>query len=881
MDFTHLKDTNFPNLNTENVYAFQNTFDYTRWISNTKIRLVNVLWNSDYADVAKFDTNEERDNWFDSIDDYYDISLVSNTRILPDGTVKVPIPFDVAARYNYMYIDFKYATSDNNMIQYENNDGVLRWYFFVNDIQYAAPNTTIMHISIDTWTNYINDVEINYMILERGHAPVAYSDVDEYLADPINNNKYLLASDVDFGHADVCNSSDFIPVGNGDKYLCFASTCSPDEIDSLGVVTSNSDYTVGNITYSDTSARYGYQLEVHGFGLGNGYDYSNCKTPAGNFASNNGMIPNGLNVYAISMTNIVNNRFIEALLDKQPSFMYTLQGCFMVDSDMVIFGQSHHIAGFEVYEVIGNDSLLYEYAFDKSEFGYGEKYERFAKLYTFPYAYLELTDNNGKSVEVKIEETSAIRAYNAVSLAFPYINNRIYFDGIDGVGSDVYSWKSISAITSQKEMYNSDWFKYCFDMDIPCYALYMDGETAYNLTNFNRSIKNARRSALVNYHNSARQANTARANAIDLANTAYNNVDADAATIIANTANNVACNTANTEASVATNTANRLATNEKTSLETVLINACTTATAGYANSACTQTNDINVYKSSVMGITNGLGQMASSALTMGAAGFGLGGPAGAAAGALVGVATGALQIASASVAIQSMPETVAVQQSLNLNNASNTNYENSVSASNTQNLNTTLTNNGNNCMETHTRNSNARDAQNTANNAATMRANGNRTRNTTSANAGYTREVAILNAKEILENTRNGAMAAIYDSRNARPVELVSANGNMAPDYYGTRGIQMKLRTMNESELNQTGDFFARYGYALNQNWDIESSGFKLMKNFTYWKCSDVWIDDRKSSNNMVQLSIINILVKGVTVWSNPDKIGKVSIYDN
>ena len=53
------------------------------------------------------------------------------------------------------------------------------------------------------------------------------------------------------------------------------------------------------------------------------------------------------------------------------------------------------------------------------------------------------------------------------------------------------------------------------------------------------------------------------------------------------------------------------------------------------------------------------------------------------------------------------------------------------------------------------------------------------------------------------------------------------------------------------------------------------------MKNFTYWKCDDVWIDDVNASNNNAINTIVKIFTNGVTVWNDADKIGKVSVYDN
>lgn len=879
MEFPHLKDTRFPNLDNVNVYSFKNNFDYSRWVPNTQVRLVNVLWNSDYNDVVKFDSNEDRDNWFDSIDDFYDLTLTSNARILPDGQIKLPIPFDVAARYNYLYIDFKYATSEGAPIDYENSDGVFRWYFFVDNIEYAAPNTTIFYIEVDTWTNYINDIDIKYMVLERGHAPLKFSDVDEYLANPIANNKYLLAPDVNFGHADVCNNSRYIPFGNDEKYVCFASTCSPSDLDNIGRIFQSPDYTVGNITYSDVDVRYGYQLEVHGFGIGDGYDYSNVKTPASVGASNGNRIANNTSVYAIAADECyAGGTFFSDLISTSPSFLYTLQGCFVVSSDMVTFGESHNLAGHVIYEVVGRDYTIFDNLnLSKTDFDYPEKYKNLAKLYTYPYAYIEITDNDGKSVEVKIEETSNVKCKSVVSLAFPYVNSRVYFDGIGGTGYKSYSWFNLANIENDKQIANSDWYKYCFDWDIPCYGLFVDGETAYKLTNFNRGIKNARRSALVNYHNSARDANTARANAVDLANTANTNVYADANTLVANMGNTTSCRRDNTDLTIAKNNADALEDDRWNNLAMNYQISNGNSLMVTANDYCTTSNDIQVTRTIATSAVNSLGAIASSV----SAGAASGGLIGAGIGAVNGVVQTCCNLANAGIVQDTTAAAVAAQRNYNRTNAginNATNNSNVVGAMQSEYNHVDITND---YIDAVCDNDNYRDTTNTNRTSNTMKANSDRTRNTSTSNAGYTREVAILNAKEILENTRNGAMAALNDSRNARPVQLTNYSGSPTADYMQTRGVQIKIRTMNESELNQTGDFFARYGYSLNQNWDIVNTGFNLMKNFTYWKATDVWVDDRRSANNTIQLSIVKILVDGVTVWSDPDKIGKVSIYDN
>ena len=59
------------------------------------------------------------------------------------------------------------------------------------------------------------------------------------------------------------------------------------------------------------------------------------------------------------------------------------------------------------------------------------------------------------------------------------------------------------------------------------------------------------------------------------------------------------------------------------------------------------------------------------------------------------------------------------------------------------------------------------------------------------------------------------------------------------------------------------------------------SQGFNYMKHFTFWKAEDIWINDGSGVANIATKTIGDILLKGVTVWKNPNEIGMVSIYDN
>lgn len=941
MEFPHLADTQFPLLDNVNVYSYRNVFDYTRWVPNTKVKLTNVLWSGDYNDVVDFASDAERDSWFDSKQDSFDVILRSNHSIPPEGGIKLPIPYDIATRYNYLVVDIPVMTSEDETIEYENiENGVRRWYFFIDEVSSRAPNTTMFFLSLDVWTQFHNDVYIRYMYLERGHAPVAATDTDRYLANPIANNDYLLTPDVTPTNASICRKTKMIPFGNGTKYVCIASTISAPLMQYVNSISASQDYTYGNISYSDVNVRYGYQLQVNGFGLGNGYDYSGLNLPVQPVvtASADSRIGNNLTVWAIPATDVYGDgRFFQDIMATCPQFMNSIRGCFIVDENMITIRQSKVLAGHTIYEVYGNSSVS-EISLSKSDFAYPARYERFAKLYTYPYAEIELTDNAGKKVSVRIENTGEIEANLITSVAFPYVNQRVFFTGINGVGSESYEWVNLWGSTLEREIANSDWFDYCFDNEIPCYALYMDCESVWYLENFNRSIRGARRNALVNYHNSVRNANTAMQNAIDSSDTlksnllatdatAYNNVDADATTLTTNTANTVDTTRANVDATIATNTSKLGAANlvaianmtlgkaKQADITTATNTSITNTTVAQNNTTVATTNNNAAGEIAGGFLQTAGGVVGYNVLAAGASAAAAGGEVGAVAGSAVpgpgslaglaaGVAVGGIvgmvngvaswgsNSANANSVLQANNTTSSEQKTLN-NKISQTTQQYNEDLTNALNDERTFNvNNDNTLLDANTDRTNTNLTTNNGNTAATMRANAARTKTTSdanvtatnataNANSGYTREVAILNAKETLENARNNAMFAMYDAVNKQAVERGSYAGNFAPDYHMTTGIQVKVKTMPNAEVRQIGDWFARFGYALEQVWDLNDSGLCPMKHFCYWKCRDAWVDDLKASNNTAVDMITSILIRGVTVWKNPDEVGRVSVYDN
>lgn len=911
MDFSHLDDTRFPNLETASPYALRNTFDYTRWVPDTKVHLVNVLWNGDYTNVVKFEDDDARDKWFDGISDSYALTLTSNARIVPDGSIKLPLPYDVASRYNYLYVDIPLATSRDKLIQNETDTGVRRWYFFVGDVSYSAPNTTVMYLQPDVWTNFIDSARLTYMMLERGHAPVHASDVDSFLANPIANNRYLLAPDVNFDDSNVVRNSKYVPVGSGRKYLVLASTCGYWHVrnGTAGTVGTGSGFTAP--TYSDTGDWYGYQLQVDGYQFGNGYDYSGLTAPVNPYNRPGNLMPTSLDTYAVPADDAT---FLQDVTAQSPAFLRTVRAMFVVSEDMIELGELMTFCGHPIYAVNGTSRSLGSYSLTRDMFGFGSDEGRFAKLYTYPYSRIEVSDNSGKTSEVRIEGTvGSIGVELLTSVAFPILDSRVYLTGVGGQGSQSYTWRALDGSELRKQVPNGDWDKLLFELGIPTFALYMSADLSYMLDHYSSSFANAREQALTAYHNAVRSANlgytngvasaaNAHGNSVRDADTALANANASAATGRANTNNLASAARSNTNATIAAAGANASEANSASTHIMTMDNTAARGDTNDTNVVSIDTTETNNQTSIATTKTSAEANTATSVMSgavsgaMAGAGDPLMGAIGAVASGVTGYVAASISadaaMSNASLTAQAAKDVV--DKNVNANNNIVSRHI-QVAQSNTSRQNesrTTQTNNNNSALGTQRDNNYNAATTNATNLYNTQTANAGRThtanvtdadssQSTSNANSTRTREVGVLNAKETLETAQDTARDGYLDARRGAPSQLTEATGDGANMYYGMNGIQFRLRTQSDSAIAQTAAQFARYGYALNQVWDVESSGLNLMRHFTYWKAADIWVDVRNVASSEVGDAIRRMFENGVTVWGNPDEIGKVGIYDN
>ena len=611
--YPHLTDaTNFPNLDTNAPYKqYANTFDYTRWTAGTRLTVCNVPWD-DNRNIIGWESDDARDKWFDGLDDAKHVTLESEFQILPDGEIKLPIPFATLSRYNYVFVEYPTPTSAKDPLDYADaNTEIRKWGFFINHVEQVAPSTSRCILELDDWTTFGNHVKTVYMQLTRGHAPMAEAPLDAYLKNPIMNSGMLLTPDVNYGGtAEITRDHTFIPFAAGEKYVMFTSLMNSQQLEAAGTA---KEWT-GSATppvYKDTDDRWGHQWEVIGYDWKYGEkDYSGTKTPATPF-TDGGLTPVGGTAYALRASEA--KKAFQWVVDNIPQFMQTIQAMWIIPAEllMVETSQVHMFGDVQVFKLNSVGELPdIQLQLDKTMFGYDEKYADITKLYTYPYASLELSDNDGKTVEIRIENTGDLKLHRRVSLAYPYLKSQMFLTGVNGVGSKTYEFRKLDGTTMHGTSWDTDFADFMTSFDIPTYALYMDGYKEWATHNSHANLDKARLTALnayktgqrsnnTNYENGKADAKTANDNTNDSANTAYNNTYDSAETAygngkrVADTAKTIGDNTALTTKTNADRSAEAARDNAKDSAKTAQSNGDASANTSYTNNNRTIENNYN------------------------------------------------------------------------------------------------------------------------------------------------------------------------------------------------------------------------------------------------------------------------------------------------
>lgn len=770
----------FPHLDTVNVNQYKNEFDYSRY-NQTQMRILicSVPWDMGEAhlgnrsitgigNVVHFGTKERRDAWFFEISDSECYRFESKYRDLHrEGYIDVPLPFDIAAKYNYMVIEYSLFANDGSPIKYEGEEGVRKWFYFIREVEYLAPSTTRLHIMDDAFQTWIYDIDISGMMLERGHAPMLKTKASEYLNNPIENATDLLADDVNYGDDDGISKKSHEVIFNAGNMMAVIFTTANVRTGSWG---------------SKASGDWG--------------------TP--------GLVANltqGMPAYfAFAMAASRLAAFLINVAASYPQFMQTVKAVAFISSDLITLGATFSFANVSCYRIEATyktNDLISSLAID--DFDFPSRYKNIAKLYTYPYSYISIYDENGSETRVKIESTSGmLKLHSSVSLVFPWLNVSGHIEGIGKASSKTISF---SNVTQRNMPMQGNWYETLRQWNIPTFGVYQDAGTNNDY---------------LTYYDRAQSVNDYLA--------VQSNDNASADTMVSNADLQIAANDAITARS-----------NESSQTDTDAVQAFNQATQAWQAGA-SRASANNQIEAAQQSAAISIGSTAVASMVQGGITLGPGGALAGLVGGLIGGIPTGLQTAVSTNLTETQTETQ-IYYSQQQVNETNQNSEDRVG------IKISATEDTNDIQNDYIEAS-------TANNAATQKANASRTAN---------------NAQAAIDNrVRQSALAA--------PMEFGAYNsGDLAANR--PMGLFATIVTQQDCHISMAGDEFLRYGYMLNKYWPFDNN-WNLGKYFTYWKLSDFWVNGLNVPDMYVD-RLRFFLYGGVTIWNNPDDIGKRSIYDN
>lgn len=895
-EFSHLNtESDFPHIESVNVYQYQNDLDYGRFdIEQMALQLCDVPWDvgeahvgqrtiSGIGNVVYFETPEKRDAWFDAIPEARPGEDPSGKcfrwqtkfkELHRDQIIDIPVPYNVAALFNYLVVTYVPFASEGDFLDYETGLGKLKWFWFVREVEFVAPNTTRLHLLDDAFQTWIYDVNVSGMVLERGHAPMFATRASAYLQNPIANNKGLLTEDVNYGSANVVSHIDALALNSGDMWACIATSALP-----TGVWGSKAD--------------------------------GDWKVPTSTSYTQGG-VPSCY-VFAIEPAQL--STFLSTISQSFPQFAQTVQAVFFAPKNLVSVSNTFEFANVTCSRLAASRQTLNLSQLSKGDFAYPSQYDEIAKLYTSPYAHIEIVDENGNVDLIKVEDTTGkLDVSAALSLSYPFITINAHLLGAGGTPSATVTFRNISTKTFEIQ---GTWYETLREWQVPTFAIFQNSAKAYDYrTYFDREqakiaydneYDSANASATTAQTNSNASSSTAKQNTATNAQAAYDNTAASAQANKENVATSAQADKSNADASADTQTANAAIQVSANSSITARSNSAAVSDTNLANllsiasqayeagfTFATTNNQIDATQASAaVGVGGGIAGSAVQGLMSG-------GPIGAVGGLISGAISGATSMIQTSIATNlssaQASESVSLSEnkttSTNTNNTERTTNQNSANADNTSTTNTAITGTAANLAATAK--ANATTSQTAANTAAantysTDIANATRTQTAANTTAENSYDTALANAQRSYDTSlanagraRSTAMSAIAND--------VSQAGLGTPEMFGTfshgdsattkpMALFANVVTQSRSAIAAAGDEFLRYGYMYGMQWSFNGN-WNIGKYFTYWKLRDFWVSDLQVPDLYMD-KLRFFLFGGVTIWRRPEYIGKVSIYDN
>ena len=805
-EFPHLDDTRFPDLQTANVYKYRNELDYDRYEVSTKIKLLNVPWCGDYDNAVYFETREERDKWFDSQNGAVK-EMPTMFRLYADGDIKVELPIDECMEYNYVIIDYGKAPYQDKETKYS------KMFYFISDMKQDSVNTTRLQLEVDYWTTCVYDMGITYVNLERGHAPMAETDADTYLGNPLENSEFLLTDDVSYGYLQRVTATENVIFNDYTGNL--------------------EDMTLG----FQTSASMEKSWQIDG----------NPCIPTAAFESSQAF--SSVDPFVIDSL-AQWEAFRDTVIEQCPQFFETVKGMFIVPKKLLTYSTSFEFCGFTCHFLASHgDKLQGGIKLEKEMFGYPGEYSDIAKLYTYPYAAIEVTDFKGSTMQIRVEDTAgSVEVRTMMCDMYPFLGIEAYLTGIGSGGRSELRFQNnfthTMTIGGRYYDFSTKWNIPVFSVQLTPQADWeLDGKIAADATIANVNTQLTLDKANMDLSNQATKDMTANnqqversvfniAKWLQQANGEFGKI--------------LAADLFKTDVDYGTTTMTNTSIGSLVSAGVGVVEGFAHGAAG----AAIATKQKDADKAMNNAIAGDMVSGAANAINTG-----------------VNVVVSSLNYAALVTKNRAALEAYWGDMDSSFGGATGSGY-NYYTWKNTTDFDYKRILAGQAAIA-----------------GGSYASYGNSTGTSITETVTGTNEIGIKLKQDVYDNTKEAQTETSTRTYDAKRNQTYLSNHPTFGQLTGTPdiiskpfGLSFNAVTQSKNAIRQAAEQFMRYGYTLNMQWKVGS--FNVMPRFSYWKCSSVYCDDSGVYEGG-QAMVKSILERGITVWRNPDDIGRISIYEN
>ena len=805
-DFPHLDDTRFPDLQTTNVYKYRNELDYSAYEVSTKIKLLNVPWCGDYDNAVYFETREERDKWFDSQNGAVK-EMPTMFRLYADGDIKVELPIDECMEYNYVIIDYGKAPYQDKETKYS------KMFYFISDMKQDSVNTTRLQLEVDYWTTCVYDMGITYVNLERGHAPMAETDADTYLGNPLENSEFLLTDDVSYGYLQRVTATENVIFNDYTGNL--------------------EDMTLG----FQTSASMDKSWQIDG----------NPCIPTAAFESSQAF--SSVDPFVIDSL-AQWEAFRDTVIEQCPQFFETVKGMFIVPKKLLTYSTSFEFCGFTCHFLASHgDKLQGGIKLEKEMFGYPGEYSDIAKLYTYPYAAIEVTDFKGSTMQIRVEDTAgSVEVRTMMCDMYPFLGIEAYLTGIGSGGRSELRFQNnfthTMTIGGRYYDFSTKWNIPVFSVQLTPQADWeLDGKIAADATIANVNTQLTLDKANMDLSNQATKDMTANnqqversvfniAKWLQQANGEFGKI--------------LAADLFKTDVDYGTTTMTNTSIGSLVSAGVGVVEGFAHGAAG----AAIATKQKDADKAMNNAIAGDMVSGAANAINTG-----------------VNVVVSSLNYAALVTKNRAALEAYWGDMDSSFGGATGSGY-NYYTWKNTTDFDYKRILAGQAAIA-----------------GGSYASYGNSTGTSITETVTGTNEIGIKLKQDVYDNTKEAQTETSTRTYDAKRNQTYLSNHPTFGQLTGTPdiiskpfGLSFNAVTQSKNAIRQAAEQFMRYGYTLNMQWKVGS--FNVMPRFSYWKCSSVYCDDSGVYEGG-QAMVKSILERGITVWRNPDDIGRISIYEN